>query len=123
MLKQTDAKPPTILPTEDSEYIRRRRRQLAAWPVAGGGALFVLLVLYAWVSIMHPQYANPMYVYQALAAGELNAEAMAALALLAPILLTVLFAAAGFMLTAVFSFMRREKRLLDIIDRAVNNMM
>ena len=107
------------LSRQEYAFLRRRRRQLSAWPLLGGGALFVLLVLYAWLTTAYPQLANPVYVYRALASNALAAEVLSTLALLAPVLVTVLFAAVGGAISAVFSFMRREKRLLDIVDKLV----
>lgn len=83
----------------------------------GGGALFTLLVLYAWLSIAYPQFANPAYVYQQLKSNNLSQDVILMLAMLAPVLLTMIFVIVGTMLGYLFAFMRKEKRLLDILDR------
>lgn len=108
------------LQSEDYEFIRKERRLASSWPVVGGGALFVLLVLYAWLSFTYPQIANPAYVYRQLKDNSLSQDVIVMLAFMAPVLLTALFATTGIMLGYVFSFMRKQKRLLDIIDRKTN---
>jgi len=106
---------------EDYEFIRKERRLVSSWPMVGGGALFVLLVLYAWLAIDQPQFANPAYVYNSLMNDTLGSDIVYVLAMLAPVLMMMLFATAGIMLGYVFAFMRKEKRLLDIIDRRMND--
>lgn len=109
------------LPPEDYEFIRQQRRLVSSWPIVGGGALFVLLVLYAWLSFAYPQLANPVYVYQHLKDNKLPHDVLLMLAMLAPVLLTMVFAIVGIMLGYVFAFMRKAKRLLDIIDRRMGD--
>ena len=104
----------------DYEFIRKERRLVSSWPVVGGGALFVLLVLYAWMAIEQPELANPAYVYNGLTNDTLTSDIIYMLAMLAPVLMMLLFATVGIMLGYVFAFMRKEKRLLDIIDRRIN---
>ena len=108
------------LQPEDYDFIRRERRLVSSWPLVGGGALFVLLVFYAWLSFAYPQIANPAYVYKQIKDNNLPQDVIAVLAFMAPLLLTTIFAIVGIMLGYVFSFMRKEKQLLDIIDRKIN---
>lgn len=108
------------LQREDYEFIRKERRLVSSWPLVGGGALFALLVCYAWLSFAYPQIANPAYVYKQLKDNNLSSDVIVTLAFMAPVLLTVIFAAVGIMLGYVFSFIRKEKRLLDIIDRKIH---
>ncbi len=108
------------LQPEDREFIRRERRLVSSWPVVGGGALFVLLVLYAWLSFAYPHIANPAYVYKQLKDNNLPRDVIIMLVFMAPVLLTILFATIGIMLGYVFSFMRKQKRLLNIIDERMN---
>ena len=108
------------LKPDDYDFIRKERRLVSSWPVIGGGALFVLLVLYAWMAIEQPQLANPAYVYNGLANDTLTSDIIYMLAMVAPVLMMLLFATVGIMLGYVFAFMRKEKRLLDIIDRRMN---
>lgn len=108
------------LSPDDYEFIRKERRLVSSWPVVGGGALFVLLVTYAWLAIDQPALANPMYVYNALINNTLSNDIVVMLAMLAPVMIMMLFATVGIMLGYVFAFMRKEKRLLDIIDRRIN---
>ena len=109
------------LSPEDYQFIREQRRLVSSWPLVGGGALFVLLVVYAWLSFYYPQIANPAYVYQQLKDNNLTQDILIMLAMMAPVLLMMLFAITGIMLGYVFAFMRRQKRLLDIIDRRMTN--
>ena len=109
------------LTPEDYQFIREQRRLVSSWPVVGGGALFVLLVLYAWLSISYPQLANPAFVIQQIRDNNLSHDVVLMLAMLAPIFLSMLFVIVGIMLGYVFAFMRKEKRLLDIIDRRMND--
>lgn len=108
------------LTPEDYQFLREQRRLVSSWPLVGGGALFVLLVLYAWLSFSYPQLANPAYVYQQLKTNTLSDDVIIMLAMMAPVLLLMVFAVVGIMLGYVFAFMRKEKRLLDIIDRRMN---
>ena len=108
------------LSPEDYQFLREQRRLVSSWPVVGGGALFVLLVVYAWLSFAYPQLANPAYVYQQLRDNTLSQDVIIMLAMLAPVLLTLVFALVGIMLGYIFAFMRKQKRLLDIIDRRMN---
>ena len=108
------------LTPDDYQFLRERRRLVSSWPVVGGGALFVLLVLYAWLSFSFPQLANPAYVYQQIRDNNLTQDVLTMLAMLAPIFLVMIFAIIGIMLGYVFAFMRTQKRLLDIIDRRMN---
>ena len=105
---------------EDYEFIRKERRLVSSWPLIGGGALFVLLVMYAWLALDQPQLANPAYVYNGLMNDTLSSDIVYVLVMLAPVLMMMLFATVGIMLGYVFAFMRKEKRLLDIIDRRMN---
>ena len=109
------------LKPEDYEFIRKERRLVSSWPLVGGGALFALLVIYAWIAIDQPQLVNPVYVYNGLANNALSSDISYMLAMLAPVLMMMLFATVGIMLGYVFAFMRKEKRLLDIIDRRMND--
>jgi len=109
------------LSPEDYEFIRKERRLVSSWPVVGGGALFMLLVLYAWLAIDQPQLANPAYVINSLKNDTLSSEIVYMLAMIAPVLMMMLFATVGIMLGYVFAFMRKEKRLLDIIDRRIDS--
>ena len=102
---------------DDYEFLRRERRLVSSWPVVGGGALFVLLVLYAWLAMDQPALVNPVYVYNALMNNSLSHDVLMMLAMLAPIMIMMLFVIVGIMLGYGFAFMRKEKRLLDIIDR------
>lgn len=105
------------LSPDDYEFIRRERRLVSSWPVVGGGALFVLLVLYAWLSISYPHLANPAYVFQQLKDNALPYDVMLLLSAMAPVFLVMLFSTVGIMLGYGFAFMRKEKRLLDILDK------
>ena len=105
---------------EDYEFIRKERRLVSSWPVVGGGALFVLLVMYAWLAMDQPALVNPVYVYNALMNNTLPHDILLMLAMMAPIMIMLLFATVGIMLGYVFAFMRKEKRLLDIIDRRMS---
>jgi len=109
------------LKPEDYDFIRKERRLVSSWPVVGGGAMFVLLVLYAWMAIEQPELANPAYVFDGIKNDTLTSDILYMLAMLAPVLMMMLFATVGIMLGYVFAFMRKEKRLLDIIDRRMNN--
>lgn len=109
------------LKPEDYEFIRKERRLVSSWPVVGGGALFALLVIYAWMAIEQPQLANPAYVFNSLKNDTLTSDVVYMLAMLAPVLVMLLFATVGIMLGYAFAFMRKEKRLLDIIDRRLND--
>ena len=106
---------------DDYDFIRKERRLVSSWPLVGGGALFALLVIYAWMAIDQPQLANPVYVYNGLLNDTLTSDIVYALAMLAPVLMMMLFATIGIMLGYAFAFMRKEKRLLDIIDRRMND--
>lgn len=108
------------LSPEDYQFIRERRRFVSSWPLIGGGALFVLLVIYAWLAIAYPHLANPAFVYQSLKNNTLPLELESAMILLAPVLMMLLFITIGVMLSFVFSFMRNEKRLLDMLDRRID---
>ena len=109
------------LSPDDYQFIRKERRLVSSWPVVGGGALFALLVMYAWLAIDQPQLANPVYVYNGLINNSLSSDIISMLVMMAPILMMMLFATVGIMLGYVFAFMRKEKRLLDIIDRRMND--
>ncbi len=109
------------LKPDDYEFIRKERRLVSSWPLVGGGALFLLLVFYAWLSFAYPQLANPAYVYSHLRDNKLSQDIIVMLAFMAPVLLTMLFATVGIMIGYVFAFMRKEKRLLDILDRRNTN--
>lgn len=104
------------LAPEDYEFIRKERRLVSSWPLVGGGALFLLLVIYAWLSYAYPYLANPAFVYSQLNANQLSLDVLRMLALMAPVLLTLLFATIGIILGYIFAFMRKEKKLLNIID-------
>jgi hypothetical protein len=106
---------------DDYDFIRKERRLVSSWPLVGGGALFALLVIYAWIAIDQPQLANPIYVYNGLLNDTLTSDIVYVLAMLAPVLMMMLFATVGIMLGYTFAFMRKEKRLLDIIDRRLND--
>ena len=108
------------LKPEDYDFIRKERRLVSSWPLVGGGAMFVLLVLYAWMAIEQPQLANPAYVFNGLTKDTLTSDVVYVLAMLAPVLMMMLFATVGIVLGYVFAVMRKEKRLLDIIDRRMN---
>lgn len=109
------------LKPEDYEFIRKERRLVSSWPLVGGGALFALLVIYAWIAIDQPHFANPVYVYNGLQNDTLTSDIIYMLAMLAPVLMMMMFATVGIMLGYAFAFMRKEKRLLDIIDRRMND--
>lgn len=108
------------LSPEDYQLLRERRKQSSGWPLIGGGSLFFLLVLYAWVSQAYPDIANPAYVYNALVDNQLELDTIRLLTLMAPVLVTLIFVMVGVVLSLGFAIMRREKRLLDIIDRLIS---
>ena len=108
------------LSPEDYQLLRERRKQSSRWPLVGGGSLFFLLVLYAWVSLVNPEIANPVYVYNAWVNNQLELDTIRMLTLMAPVLLILIFILIGVVLSLGFAIMRREKRLLDMIDRLIS---
>ena len=109
------------LSPEDYAFLRKERRLVSSWPLVGGGALFILLVMYAWLAIDQPHFANPAYVFSGLGNNSLSSDVIYMLAMMAPVLMMMLFATVGIILGYVFAFMRKEKRLLDIIDRRLGD--
>ena len=109
------------LSLEEVEFLKKERRIVSSWPLVGGGALFTLLVIYTWIAIDQPQLANPAYVYNGLVNNTLTSDVVYTLVMLAPILMMMLFVIVGIMLGYVFAFMRKEKRMLDIIDRRIKD--
>ena len=108
------------LSPEDYQLLRERRKLSGRWPVIGGGSLFFLLLLYAWMALASPMLVNPAYVYNALMNNELTPDVLNLLALMAPIFFMLIFVILGVVISLGFVIMRREKRLLDIIDRLVS---
>lgn len=108
------------LSSEDYQLLRERRKQSSRWPLIGGGSLFFLLVLYAWASLAYPEMANPAHVYNALVNNQLELGTIRMLTLMAPVLFTLMFILIGVVLSLGFAIMRREKRLLDIIEKLIS---
>jgi len=108
------------LSPQDYQLLRERRKLSNRWPLIGGGSLFFLLIVYAWMAMVYPVIANPAYVYNALTNNQLAPDTIRMLAMLAPVLYTLIFIILGVMLSLGFAIMRREKRLLDMIDRLVS---
>jgi len=108
------------LSPNDYRLLRERRKLISRWPMIGGGSLFFLLLLYAWLAFSSPLLVNPLHVYNALLNNELAPDLLEMLALMAPVWLMLVIVILGVMLALGFVIMRREKRLLDIIDRLIS---
>lgn len=108
-----------MLSPEDYQFLRDRRRLTKSWPLIGGSSMILLLVVYAWLAMQHPALANPVWVYNGLLKNEIGQDVLRMLAMFAPVLMTMLFVIMGIFLSFGFSIMRREKRLLNMIDRLI----
>jgi protein-S-isoprenylcysteine O-methyltransferase Ste14 len=108
-----------VLKPDDYQFLRDRRRLIKNWPLVGGSSMLLLLATYAWLAMQHPALANPVWVYNGLMSNEIGHDVLVMLAMLTPILLTMIFVILGLVLTLGFSIMRREKRLLDMVDHLI----
>ena len=110
-----------MLKPEDYQFLRERRKLCRRWPLVGGGTMLFLLLAYALLAMNFPVIANPAFVYNALSRNELGIDVIQMLAMMAPVLFIALFIVLGVILSLGFAVMRKEKRLLDIIDRLTGN--
>jgi len=102
---------------KDRGFVEQRRVFIRTWPVLGGGLLVILLAIYAWLSVTQPALTNPVYTVNALSRGTLSPDMLKMLAVAAPICFVLIFAVIGIFLIIGFGLLKKEKHLIDIIDK------
>lgn len=106
-----------MLDASESEYIRRRRQLQRWWPWAGGLLVTAVAGLWGWLFVSGSLLVNPWALLARIEAGDIGQGTLTALAVLG----SMGFLALGVVMLAViallWSAMRNERRLLEIIRR------
>ncbi|MGZ8163634.1 MAG: hypothetical protein ACXW0H_03775 [Methylobacter sp.] len=110
-----------MLKKQDYDYLAKRRRFAALWPMAAWSMLAVLAGFSSWLFIQSPYLVNPVYVFQQLKSGAIDTAIMEIAALLLPAVTLTLLAVVSIIIVFGFSVFANEKRYLAIIDALIKD--
>ena len=102
---------------EERRFVRRRRKWVHSWPVAGSLLLVLFLCFCAWLFWKQPLLINPYAVLSQLDAGSIPLHMLWLMAALMPVAMLMCLVLVVVMILFGFASFSREKRLLDIIER------
>jgi hypothetical protein len=106
-----------MLNADEGEYVRRRGQLQRWWPYAGGLLLTAVVGLWGYLFLSGSLLVNPWALLARIEAGDIGQGTLTALAVLG----SMGFLALGIVMLGViallWSAMRNERRLLEIIRR------
>ena len=113
----------TATPTKPSltaaqlEILRKRRLMVDSWPYIGPVLVAALLILVGMLWLTAPMFVNPFAVMDRLQADSLDITTLQTMAIMLPIVFTVLCIVVLVMITFLYATYKKEKRYLDLIEQ------
>ena len=102
---------------EELAWVARRRRFMALWPWAGGGAVIGILGFASWLWLSVPLMINPWAAIRAVEAGSIDTTTLTAMALMLPILMLACLVVLVVMVGVLFAAFSNEWKLIALVEK------
>lgn len=99
----------------DKAFVEKRERRARYWPFFGAALLVMVTTYGAWLWLKIPHLINPWHVIERFEAGTLSESTMGVMAVMLPIVMSLLLVFAFTVVLLWFIPFRNERRLIRLV--------